>query len=477
MEIRKSRIILRNVSFVFLANLFSTIVSAILSIYIPRELNVSSYGYWQLNLLFTGYIALLHFGWVDGAYIRYAGTKFSELDRLTHKSQFYGLLLFQFIISLLAILLCIIFIEDSNRLFAIGTVFVYSLFTIPNSYLLYLLQGGGLVKEYSFSTILNKLVYISICVLLLCLRIYDFKLIIIASLIGTIVSFSYTLWVSKWLFSVRGVASSNQFFKETVANVSCGVKISIAFISGNLIVGAVRYMIENKWGVETFGRASLTISLTHVVMIFINAVGIVILPILRNVSEQTKKDTYIVFSHILLYVVLLTFILYYPLSVFLTKVLPQYTESIYWMSLIFPICLFEARMGMLNNTYLKGLRKENILMWINIGCCLLAIILSYIFVFVIGDFVGSMLIIVLSLAIRCTIADISVLKQLNLKKRDADIFAGLFFSILFILLNSVFKGNETYSLIILSIAILIYFIISFSEVKMSYKWIKTILSR
>ena len=43
------------------------------SLIIPKYLSKIDYGYWQLFLLCTGYVGILHFGFLSGLLIRWAG--------------------------------------------------------------------------------------------------------------------------------------------------------------------------------------------------------------------------------------------------------------------------------------------------------------------------------------------------------------------------------------------------------------------
>ena len=45
-----------------------------------------------------------------------------------------------------------------------------------------------------------------------------------------------------------------------------------ANIASMLIIGVVRFGIERSWDVETFGKVSLTLSASNLMMLFINAV-------------------------------------------------------------------------------------------------------------------------------------------------------------------------------------------------------------
>ncbi len=80
MKIRK---ILRDFSYSISSNLISLAVSTLVVLIVPKFIGVTEYGYWQLYIFYTNYVGVLHFGWLDGIYLRYGGYHYRDLDRPT----------------------------------------------------------------------------------------------------------------------------------------------------------------------------------------------------------------------------------------------------------------------------------------------------------------------------------------------------------------------------------------------------------
>lgn len=456
--------VIKNVSFVFVANVIATTVTAVLTIWIPKVLSLDGYGYWQLNTLYGGYVALLHFGLVDGVYLRYAGTKYDDLDKDVHRGQFRLLLFAEFVISVMFIIICNLFIHNNDKCFAISTVFVASSMSIPMGLLLFLLQGGGRVKEYSVVTIINRLIYLTICVLLLFLGVYNFKWIVIAGIVGTAVAFTYCSWLCRDIVFGKIVQTHSSILHESFENIKCGVKISIAYITGNFIIGSVRLGIENEWGIETFGKVSMSLSLTHFLLIFINAVGVVLLPILRNINKDIQEQVYINLNKILTTVTLISFAICIPLKSILIQILPQYLESLDWLSLLIPIVLFESRTALLNGVYLRANRKENAFFVINVVMALISVIATYIVVRVLSDFMSSVLLIPLLIGIKCTILDLYINKRMSISNTK-ETYYGIIASVIFVCMHSLISKS------IIGLLLYVVFIIALImlDIKNQYK--------
>lgn len=122
-----------------------------------------------------------------------------------------------------------------------------------------------------------------------------------------------------------------------------------------------------------------------------------LLPSLVKVDENLLKKLYQPTTELLSLLLGVVLILYYPLAWFINYWLPNYQGAISYMVFIFPIILFESKMALLYNTYLKIFRREDFLMWINlftvfltlISCSLLLLLNNSILLFLILPFIYS----------------------------------------------------------------------------------------
>ncbi|OTO76655.1 hypothetical protein A5865_000513, partial [Enterococcus sp. 12E11_DIV0728] len=60
-----------------------------------------------------------------------------------------------------------------------------------------------------------------------------------------------------------------------------------------LIIGSIRFFVEKRWTIETFGKLSFTLSISNMFMTFINAVGVVMFPLLRRTNQNKLPHLYI----------------------------------------------------------------------------------------------------------------------------------------------------------------------------------------
>lgn len=159
---------------------------------------------------------------------------------------------------------------------------------------------------------------------------------------------------------VPSFGSLAQILTEAKKNIIVGSQLMVAYLAGMLILGVVRYGISIGWDVTTFGKVSLSLSISNFLIAFISAISIVFFPILKRMNEENRIHVYKPIRLGLDCILLGLLLLYYPLQLILSWWLPQYTDSLLYLSVLFPICLFDSKLHILVNTYFKKYEKRNI---------------------------------------------------------------------------------------------------------------------
>ena len=55
-------------------NIFSMLITAFSTLFLPRFTNLYNYSLWQLFIFYYGYLGFFHLGWNDGIYIKYGAS-------------------------------------------------------------------------------------------------------------------------------------------------------------------------------------------------------------------------------------------------------------------------------------------------------------------------------------------------------------------------------------------------------------------
>lgn len=424
--------IFKNFSYAISSNLISMLISALVTLIVPKAIGIEDYGYWQVYLFYASYVGFLHFGWNDGIYLKYGGVKYENLDKKNLFSQFWLLTIFQFLIALVGIILINIFMSKVEYLFIYNMILLNLLFVNTRYFLVYTLQASGRIKDYSKSTIIDRVIYFIFTITLIFLGIKEFRVLIFADLIGKAVSLIYTMLTCKEIV-FRKMSDFYFNYIDILDNVNSGIKLMFANIASSLIVGVIKFGIERSWDVSTFGKVSLTLSISNLLMRFIVTLSLVIYPLLRRVSKNQLAEIYQMIRSILSIVLFGVLLFYYPLKQILSNWLPDFSESLNYMALVFPMIIYEGKVSLLTNTYLKTLREEKVMLKVNIITVFISVILTIFTTIVFRNIIFAMLSIVVLIAIKSIIAEKYLSNLLNIKLTK-DIIIETIITIIFIVL-------------------------------------------
>lgn len=394
---------IKNVSYTIASNFISTILSAIVTFIAPKLLGVDDYGYFQLFTFYCTYTGFLHFGLADGVVLRYAGKYYSELNKALFSGQFYILVIFEMLLSSCALVAFYKIFSGPKALVWCFVCFAV-VFTIPRYFLQLTLQATNRIKEYALVVVIEKMGYLLALIGAVGLKINYWQAYVGAEIFGRIMAFAYVLYACKEIVCAKPERLMGCVV-EIRNNIIPGIKITFAAIASMLIIGTVRISIENQWDIGTFGKVSLTLSVSNLLMLFIRAVALVMFPMLRRTDESKLSGIYSKMRTCLMIPLLGMLVFYYPAKVVLSAWLPQYADSLIYMALLFPMCVFESKMSMLIETYMKTLRKEKWLLIVNLTTVGLSVACTGITVYWLHNLDLAVVSIVVLLAFRCILAE------------------------------------------------------------------------
>jgi len=409
----KTLTFLKNISYTLSSNVVTLIISALVVFILPKLLSIEEYGYWQLFIFYSSYVPFLQFGWSDGVYLRYGGREYKELDKNLFFSQFFMLFLSQIFIAIIIFVSSNLLVHDIDKSFIFFLLAIFLVLVNTRYFFIYLLQATNRFKEYSRIILTDRVLYISLIIAFLFFGARDYKIIIISELIGKLISVLYGIYCCRDIL-YRSFSAFKFNLGETIKNVSAGFKLTLSNTASMLIIGVNRFGIERFWDVSTFAKVSLTLNISNFMMIFINAVGIILFPILKRTNKKKLPEIYVTMRTFLMVLLLGALIVYYPLNVILSAWLPNYAESLIYMTLVLPICVYEGKMALLINTYLKSLRKENLMLTINSISLVISTFISFLTIVLLGNLDLAIVSIVFSLALRSVIAELLLSRIINI---------------------------------------------------------------
>lgn len=440
----KSSNFVQNLFYAFGAQFISLVLSVLMSLVVPKILGIEDYSFWQLFIFYCGYSGFLHFGLIDGIYLKYGGKRYDTLDFSLIGSQFFLTLCFQLFIATIIVFTVRNYGFETERLYVIYGTLAYMIIYNASAFLGYIFQAVNETKKYSISIMVDRVFFILIVLIALFKDSSDFKFLVNFYIASKALALLYCMYSGKSILFAK--KNFNIYvLKEMINNISIGSKLLIANIASSMILGIGRIFIDDQWGITAFGKVSFALSLTSFFLQFISQVSMVLFPALRQTNSEKLRNLYFNIRNSLSVFLPIIFIFYIPIKIILSIWLPQYKESLEYMALLLPLCIFDGKMQMLCNTYFKVLRKETLLLFINIFAALFSLVLCAIGAFVLHSMNAIIIFMGISIALRSIFSEIylarmfkmSIIKNLIIELIFITIFivSISFFSNMFIMIT------------------------------------------
>lgn len=465
--------IMQNMIYAFFAQGVSLLLSVIMSLIGPKVLGVEGFSYWQLFIFYAGYIGFFHFGLNDGIYLRTGGMEYCDLDFPLLGMQYKFLIVIQTILAIGIFFVYNFFIDESARLFVVLFTVIYLVISNAALFLGYIFQAVNQTKIFSMSVMIDRsLVLISILILMFT-GVRTFEPFVISYTFSKAISLLYCSFKGRRIIFAKA-CNLMKSFREMWINVSIGIKLMIANVASMLILGIGRIVIDNVWGLEAFGKFSLSLSLTYFFLLFLSQISMVLFPALRQMHEQKQKEVYGSVRDIVGILLPLAFVAYVPVKQILDIWLPQYQDSLRYLVLLLPLCSFDGKMQLLCNTYFKVLRKEKILLRYNIIAFLLSLSLSVVGGYVIHNVYFIIISMVFATAVRSIISELYLARILNVKVLGS-IIRELVIVFIFMLSAWFLDGAAAFTIILFTY--IIFLIMNRSKMQSLLRKVKVIIGK
>ncbi|KLU62676.1 GDSL-like lipase/acylhydrolase [Peptococcaceae bacterium CEB3] len=273
----------RDIARVFSSNVIALLVGIITGFLVPAFLPLDQYAYLKTFTLYIGYVGILHFGFIDGLYIKYGGKREEELDKSILKGEHRFLLFLQLAVTMVFLALGIAFKD--------GILIAFSLAIIPTNMrtlFQFLFQALGQFGLYSKIALLTpNLLLLTNLFLIYVLRINNFWPFVFGSL-----GVYYIVFIGleiMFLRRVRGCKPLNDN-KELINNFRVGIFVMTGNLSALLFYSMDRWFVKLLFSISSFAYYSFAISMMSIVNVLISSITMTFYPYLvRNQEEDLLK--------------------------------------------------------------------------------------------------------------------------------------------------------------------------------------------
>lgn len=445
-----------NLSVAFLAQGIAMCISIATSLFVPKILGVEQFGYWQLFLLYASYAGFFHLGVNDGVYLLNGGTPRENLDKQSAVSQFIVSTAFQFLIAVAIIAFSFVVDGGAEREFVVIAVALYIPVYNAACYLGFLFQAIGETKLYSFSVMIDRLVFLCPLVVLILLGVSDFEPYAVAFFVSKVISLIFCMWKAQDILHAKKL-NMQRAIHETFESMRVGISLMIANVASILILGSMRMIVDFAWGIEAFSEISFSLTLVSFILVFINQASMVLFPTLREVDNEERKKFFTTARNLLSLFLPITYLLFVPFKIVLLFWLPEYASSLDYFALLIPICVFDGRMNLISITYFKVFRWEKCLLAINLAFMFLACVSTALGVYVFESANCVLLFVVLIITARSVMSELLLAKRIGEKQGTLWVWE-ILLSVIFVFCTAAF--SYIVSTIIFAVAYAIFIFVN-----------------
>ena len=259
-------------------------------------------------------------------------------------------------------------VDDEDKKYIFFIICIDIILLLPRTLLSVIFQMTGMMRQYSYSLMSEASISFALVMIMLIGGIRDFRLLILGDCAARVCSLLVSAHFAPGIVRCKMPVWND--IVQAVHYIEIGVFLLLSNMIGLVIMAIVRLTVEQKWGIAVFSQISLSFSVANLVLFAVSAASVVLFPILKRMKQEQLPKLYMAFNTLLTNGLLGCMALYYPLSLLLTWWLPKYTESFMYLGIVAPMCLYETQLALLCNNYMKALRKEKMIFWVNAGAVL-----------------------------------------------------------------------------------------------------------
>jgi O-antigen/teichoic acid export membrane protein len=265
---------------VFSSNFIKLIIGIITGFLVPAFLSLDQYAFLKTFTLYIGYVGILHFGFIDGIYIKYGGKFENEIDKQKLKGEHKFLIVFQLIVT--------IFIGIIGFVLHDMILIAFSICILPinmQTLFKFLYQALGEFDIYSKIMILTP-------ILLLFVNLFNIFILKIDNfwpfVIGNILIY-YVVFIGLEIYFLKkykGISSTIDY-TEIRRHFKIGSVIMIANLSSMFFYSIDRWFVKFALSIEDFAFYSFAISMMAVINVLINSVTMTLYPYLARNQDKS----------------------------------------------------------------------------------------------------------------------------------------------------------------------------------------------
>lgn len=313
-----------NLLIVLIAGVIQTIAGALNAFIVPKFIGVEQFGFYREFLLYAGYIGFLHFGYVDGIMVKYAGNLLESLDKNEVESEFAFLFWFQSIVSIILVFVGIYLSSFSLIFFGIS-IFVNNVY----QHLSIIFLATGKMRLYSLSRIFPVCLFLMNCVLVL-FKITDYRYYIVTFLLSNILMLILFGKIFNNYFNLNILARYD--FIKIKSIFETGIIVMLGNFLSGLFFSIDRWVVYFYFDNKNFAYYTFALSLMQIIQVLVTSISVTFYPYL---AKEENREKILKYTKCLIIMSSFALILYFPLSEIVVLFLNKFIYSLDVLKILF----------------------------------------------------------------------------------------------------------------------------------------------
>lgn len=462
-----------NMLYAYVSQAVSTLIGISFTLLIPKVLSVEGYGYWQLIVFYATYLGVFYIGINDGLYLRNGGKEFDEINKPIIQKIVKCFSSIHSFLSIIIILYASFLVDDKSRAFVLIVTACYIPFFNAKGLLGQIIQASNNTKVTSVAQLIDRIVIFVAVIIGFIFKISDFRYYVIFYAVGGIIATVYCCFKARPIICCKE-KTEDRVLDEVIEDIKAGLPLMISSFSALMITGVSRQIIDMKWEITAFSKISLALTMMNLVLVFLNQSSLVLFPAIRKLSQSLQIELYTSINRLVNIIAPFVLVLYVPIGKLINLWLPEYHESILFLGILLPMCIWDGKMNLVNNTYYKVLRMERQLLFVNIGALIANTLFSIIGAYLLGNINVIVYGLLISIMFRSLVSEIILQKRIC-KRKESSVFIPIFTSIFYIFLNNALP--DWYAFVLYAIFYLVIFVLTRNIIKSSFMELKHIVEK
>lgn len=344
----------KNVMFVVLSNALTLLSGFLAGFIIPKIMGVEDFGYYKTFTLYTSYVGIFHFGFVDGILFVHAGKNIDEIDKFHFKMLTKFMFIFEALISLLGVIIAISFLEGFLKI--IFLLIAINLFALNcTTYFEYIVQITMNFKQLSLRGAIKAFLQVIIVIVfyvLYKLNVYSitpYVYILFIVAINYILLLWYIFTYSSFVFG-----KSNKFdFNLIKKYFRYGFPLMCSNLLIMLIFAVDQIFVNILFDKETYAYYAFSYSLISLITTTTNAISIVFFPTIKKMDDRKTMGFYEKYTSIILIFSSLCLCAFQCFEFIIYHFIPKYVNSISVLKIVVPIVILTTPITVIKFNFYK----------------------------------------------------------------------------------------------------------------------------